>query len=258
MNLIDKFSSLLDGAPIAAAGPQTVAVVGPASTSAARGTLYQGARDPTAPLSKEAIKELTPKIVVKPPDPREALARVPQPSHATLQAIAKRIGFTAPDKILAKLKSQDADFESMQIVIQNHCYDGAVRDARRLKAEMEADLAEGHDNAHQIMFGKIPTRDELVEQYRPVLVAAKQRLRAISAEAFMTCRASFSEFAAAIDAFAGECEQAEREFADSLQVPYTPSPSLLMIRKAALTVADRAQHATGERPAALADFLMSL
>ena len=260
MNLIDKFTALLDGAPLAAASPQTV-VVGHASTSEAQRSVYQGAhpdRPPNAPLSPEALKELRPRIVKPKPDPRELLAHVPHPSHATLQAISKRIGFTVPNELIAKLQALDTNWVSMSECAANHSYDGAVAESRRLRAELDADLAAAGENAHRVSFGKIPTRDELVEQFRPVLVAAKQRLREISADAFLTCRDVFTNFAESTNAFADECEKAEREFAESLQMPYTPSPSLLMIRKSALAVSDRAGHCEGQRPAALADFLLSL
>ena len=278
MNVLEKLDALLNGptAPVNAVRPPARTVVEypgqhvPAATGPAveravfvpdgvnpgyegasrNGTLDGSDPTPGPPLPPEAQRELHPKI--RKPLPPDALSGVPFASPETTAAVCAA-ACTAPvltPEEKAKLAVVDAKWMRLNdALVEQLRVTANQRYARHL--EQVADkIAEGQPG--ETLEGW--TREDWQQDHAEKVSALKRPMHQLEREAWATVQPAFQRVAVEIDDFVDGLEAQERDTAAHLALPYSPSATVLRLRKVAQTFAT-ADHSGVGRPASMVDAL---
>jgi hypothetical protein len=191
----------------------------------------------------------------------QLVSNVPVPSHKGFAAIAKRAGFSVPTEAILAIDALDTQWAGVTARIAECTYDACRKKFReqhdQIEAAVTAAAVDGDkDSIHQI---PISSFDELWKSYTIRMTALKNAQRKLCAQALDIARPYFSHFADVAGKLADEIEANEKLVADGLALNFSPSMTVLSIRKAALVVSEREnQTHSAQRPRELADFLQMI
>lgn len=255
MNILEKFDRLLNGAPANSAG-RTVVV--PPQPNPSPSTPYRGARKAgtldaikrSQPLSPEAQAELHPKI--RPALSPNALAGVPFASPETAAAVCREAcdapvltpeEKSALDAIDAKWMRLSGALAEQLRITPNQRY------ARHLE-EVADKIAEGQTTESFDGW----TREDWQQDHAEKVSALKRPMRQLEQQAWQVVQPAYQRVSVAVDAFVDGLEGQEQEVAARFCLPYTPSATILRLRKVAQTFAT-ADHSGVGRPKSMVDAL---
>ncbi len=257
------FLKALDSAVAALVGPQNAAnptrtVVETPQSNPSQSTPYTGARKAGSldairqaqPLSPEARLELHPKL--RPPMPPNALAGVPFASPETAAAVCREAcdapvltpeEKSALDAIDAKWMRLSGALAEQLRVTPNQRYTRHLEDVASRIAEGQT--TESFDGW---------TREDWQQDHAEKVSALKRPMRQLEQQAWQVVQPAYQRVSVAVDAFVDGLEGQEQEVAARFCLPYTPSATILRLRKVAQTFAT-ADHSGVGRPKSMVDAL---
>jgi hypothetical protein len=245
------FLRALDKAVSALTGPENAVkqpvVEYPAANPSPR-THYAGARkagslDQPGPLSREAKRELTPKL--RPALPPDALAGVPWPNPqqtAAFDSLLREHGYQPPADLLAQLRELDAPWLRLQEAITEAAASQGNNYHRHL-ADLARRVADGDTTVHK---EDAWSRADWEQDSRERIGAYKAECRRIGAQAWQLAEPGLLAKADAADSAADELEDEARVEFERFNVPFSPPPYVLLLRKFALSLRDGSRRTAGK------------
>ncbi|MDD5141521.1 MAG: hypothetical protein PHY43_14830 [Verrucomicrobiales bacterium] len=189
--------------------------------------------------------------------PRHDIEAAAQPSHATIRAIARELGFTVPKSIIAEITELDNRFMAVVSQLEKNTSRAALEDFRNHSQARDEKILASEDVSHHT--GQ--TLEDFQRVAREKLDATKRLMKRHGAQTFEIVRPYLQKFADLVLALADQRAAREIELCDRYGFPWKASDAVLRLYRASQCVENRLKNfnvTSGERPKVIADFIFNI